>query len=113
MDTAMFTPAIIALIFVALAFDFMNGMHDSANAIATVVSTRVLKPMQAVLWAGLFNFAAYFLFEAHVAKTVGSGIISPDLVDRRASRPSSGADFPKPSMPLCFRPSPDFSLPFC
>ncbi len=81
MDTAMFTPAIIALIFVALAFDFMNGMHDSANAIATVVSTRVLKPMQAVLWAGLFNFAAYFLFEAHVAKTVGSGIISPDLVD--------------------------------
>ena len=81
MDTAMLTPAIIALIFVALAFDFMNGMHDSANAIATVVSTRVLKPVQAVLWAGLFNFAAYFLFEAHVAKTVGSGIISPDLVD--------------------------------
>ena len=81
MDTALLTPAIIALIFVALAFDFMNGMHDSANAIATVVSTRVLKPVQAVLWAGLFNFAAYFLFEAHVAKTVGSGIISPDLVD--------------------------------
>ena len=81
MDTAMLTPAIIALIFVALAFDFMNGMHDSANAIATVVSTRVLKPVQAVLWAGLFNFAAYFLFEAHVANTVGKGIISPDLVD--------------------------------
>jgi len=81
MDTALLTPAIIALIFVALAFDFMNGMHDSANAIATVVSTRVLKPVQAVLWAGVFNFAAFFLFEAHVANTVGKGIISPDLVD--------------------------------
>jgi PiT family inorganic phosphate transporter len=81
MDMSMLTYTVIFLVVVALAFDFMNGMHDSANAIATVVSTRVLKPVQAVLWAGLFNFAAYFLFEAHVAKTVGSGIISPDLVD--------------------------------
>jgi PiT family inorganic phosphate transporter len=81
MDTSLLTPGIIALVVVALAFDFMNGMHDSANAIATVVSTRVLKPVQAVLWAGLFNFAAFFLFEAHVANTVGKGIISPELVD--------------------------------
>ena len=81
MDMSAFNGTVIALIVVALAFDFMNGMHDSANAIATVVSTRVLKPVQAVLWAGFFNFVAFFLFEAHVANTVGKGIISPDLVD--------------------------------
>jgi PiT family inorganic phosphate transporter len=81
MDTSAFSGTVLFLIFVALAFDFMNGMHDSANAIATVVSTRVLKPVQAVLWAGFFNFVAFFLFEAHVANTVGKGIISPDLVD--------------------------------
>ncbi len=81
MDMSMLTPTVIVLIIVALAFDFMNGMHDSANAIATVVSTRVLKPAQAVLWAGFFNFVAFFLFESHVATTVGKGIISPDLVD--------------------------------
>lgn len=72
---------LVALVFVALFFDFINGMHDSANAIATVVSTRVLKPLQAVLWAGFFNFAAYFLFESHVANTIGKGIISADLID--------------------------------
>ena len=81
MDYSLLTPTVIFLIVVALAFDFMNGMHDSANAIATVVSTRVLKPFHAVLWAGFFNFVAFFLFEAHVASTVGKGIISPDLVD--------------------------------
>ena len=81
MDYSLLTPTVIFLIIVALAFDFMNGMHDSANAIATVVSTRVLKPMQAVLWAGFFNFVAFFLFESHVANTIGKGIISPDLVD--------------------------------
>jgi len=81
MDMSAFNGTVLFLIFVALAFDFMNGMHDSANAIATVVSTRVLKPVQAVLWAGFFNFVAFFLFEAHVANTVGKGIISPDLVD--------------------------------
>ena len=81
MDYSLLTPTVIFLIIVALAFDFMNGMHDSANAIATVVSTRVLKPMQAVLWAGFFNFVAFFLFESHVASTIGKGIISPDLVD--------------------------------
>ena len=81
MDYSLLTPTVVFLIVVALAFDFMNGMHDSANAIATVVSTRVLKPFHAVLWAGFFNFVAFFLFEAHVASTVGKGIISPDLVD--------------------------------
>ncbi len=72
---------LVALVFVALFFDFINGMHDSANAIATVVSTRVLKPLQAVLWAGFFNFAAYFIFESHVANTIGKGIISAELID--------------------------------
>ncbi len=81
MDMSAFNGTVIALIIVALAFDFMNGMHDSANAIATVVATRVLKPVQAVLWAGFFNFVAFFLFESHVASTVGKGIIAPDLVD--------------------------------
>jgi len=81
MDYSMLSPAVIVLIVVALAFDFMNGMHDSANAIATVVSTRVLKPVQAVLWAGLFNFAAFFLFHSGVANTIGTGIIAPNLVD--------------------------------
>jgi inorganic phosphate transporter, PiT family len=81
MDMGMMSYTVFFLIFVALAFDFMNGMHDSANAIATVVSTRVLKPVQAVLWAGFFNFAAFFIFPASVANTIGKGIISPDLVD--------------------------------
>ena len=81
MDMGMMTYTVFFLIFVALAFDFMNGMHDSANAIATVVSTRVLKPGQAVLWAGFFNFAAFFIFKTSVATTIGKGIISPDLVD--------------------------------
>jgi len=81
MDLSAFSGTVFFLILVALAFDFMNGMHDSANAIATVVSTRVLKPVQAVLWAGLFNFAAYFIFQASVANTIGKGIIAPDLVD--------------------------------
>ena len=81
MDFGAFNATLFFLIFVALFFDFINGMHDSANAIATVVSTRVLKPVHAVLWAGFFNFAAYFVFEAHVANTIGKGIISPDLID--------------------------------
>ncbi|MBK8458129.1 MAG: inorganic phosphate transporter [Phyllobacteriaceae bacterium] len=72
---------LVFLIGVALLFDLINGMHDAANSIATVVSTRVLKPFQAVLWAAFFNFAAYFLFEAHVASTIGKGLISPDLID--------------------------------
>jgi PiT family inorganic phosphate transporter len=72
---------VVALIFVALAFDFMNGFHDAANSIATVVSTRVLKPYQAVLLAALFNFVALFVFQLAVATTVGRGIIDQGVVD--------------------------------
>jgi PiT family inorganic phosphate transporter len=72
---------LIALIFVALAFDFMNGFHDAANSIATVVSTRVLKPYQAVLLAAFFNFVALFVFQVKVATTVGKGIVDTGIVD--------------------------------
>jgi inorganic phosphate transporter, PiT family len=68
------------LIAVALAFDFMNGFHDAANSVATIVSTRVLTPRQAVLWAAFFNFVAAFGFGVHVANTVGRGIIDPSAV---------------------------------
>ena len=68
------------LIFVALAFDFLNGLHDAANSIATIVSTRVLKPQYAVFWAAFFNFIAFMVFGLSVAKTVGSGIIDPTIV---------------------------------
>lgn len=81
MDGGTVTFTLIFLIAVALVFDLINGMHDAANSIATVVSTRVLKPFHAVLWAAFFNFAAYFIFETHVADTIGKGIISPELVD--------------------------------
>ncbi len=67
--------AVIALIGVALAFDFLNGFHDAANSIATVVSTRVLSPGKAVIWASFFNFVAAFVFGTAVAKTVGSGLV--------------------------------------
>ena len=79
MDGVTFT--IVFLIAVALFFDFINGMHDAANSIATIVSTRVLKPQYAVLWAAAFNFLAYFIFETKVASTVGKGIVSPELID--------------------------------
>ncbi len=69
------------LIAVAFAFDFLNGLHDAANSIATIVSTRVLRPQYAVFWAAFFNFVAFMFFGLHVARTVGAGIISPDLVD--------------------------------
>lgn len=69
------------LIGIALSFDFLNGLHDAANSIATIVSTRVLRPQYAVFWAAFFNFIAFLFFGLHVAQTVGSGIISPDLVD--------------------------------
>ncbi len=72
---------VVALVLVALAFDFMNGFHDAANSIATVVSTRVLKPYQAVLLAALFNFVAYFIFQVKVATTVGKGIVDVGIVD--------------------------------
>ncbi len=76
-------PLLIALIAVALVFDFLNGLHDAANSIATIVSTRVLRPQTAVAWAAFFNFAAFFIFGAHVAQTVGTGIVSADIVDPR------------------------------
>ncbi|MSP96367.1 MAG: inorganic phosphate transporter [Betaproteobacteria bacterium] len=72
---------VVVLILVALAFDFMNGFHDAANSIATVVSTRVLKPHQAVLMAAAFNFLALFVFHFKVATTIGSGIIDQGIVD--------------------------------
>ncbi len=73
--------AVIALVLVALAFDFMNGFHDAANSIATVVSTRVLTPYQAVILAAFFNFVAVFVFQLSVATTVGKGIIDQGIVD--------------------------------
>lgn len=69
------------LVVLALAFDFMNGFHDAANSIATIVSTGVLKPYQAVAWAATFNFLALFFFELKVAATVGKGIVDPVVVD--------------------------------
>jgi len=68
-------------IFAALVFNFLNGFHDAANAIATIVSTQVLKPHQAVLWSAVFNFLAYFVFGLHVADTVGRGIVEPQIMD--------------------------------
>jgi len=76
------TPAIIALIALALVFDFLNGFHDSANSIATVVSTRVLSPRYAVIWAAFFNFIAFLVFGLHVANTMGKGIIDISIVDK-------------------------------
>ena len=72
---------IIMLVLLALAFDFMNGFHDAANSIATVVSTGVLKPGQAVLFAAFFNFVAIFVFQLSVATTVGKGIVDAGVVD--------------------------------
>jgi len=69
------------LVVVALLFDFMNGFHDAANSIATVVSTGVLRPHQAVIWAAFFNFVALFIFHLKVAATVGKGIVDPSIVD--------------------------------
>src|SRR6201992_3933495 len=74
---------LIGLIAVALFFDFMNGRKDAANSIATIVSTRVLAPRYAVAWAAFFNFVAFLVFGLHVAGTVGSGIVSVDIVDDR------------------------------
>jgi PiT family inorganic phosphate transporter len=72
---------VVFLVLVALAFDYINGFHDAANSIATIVSTRVLTPKQAILWAAFFNFAAVFFMGVHVAKTVGTGIINPAVFD--------------------------------
>src|SRR3954451_3360381 len=80
---ALALPVLIALVVVALFFDFLNGLHDAANSIATIVSTRVLRPQVAVAWAAFFNFVAFLVFGAHVAQTVGTGIVAADIVDAR------------------------------
>src|SRR6195952_3718017 len=78
--TTLAFPLLIGLIAVALFFDFLNGLHDAANSIATIVSTRVLRPQYAVLWAAFFNFIAFLFFGLHVAETLGTGIISSAIV---------------------------------
>ncbi len=79
MEISFYTLAMIIVI--ALVFDFINGFHDAANSIATIVSTRVLKPQWAVVWAAFFNFIAFLIFDTHVAKTIGTGIIDPQIID--------------------------------
>jgi PiT family inorganic phosphate transporter len=74
--------SILLLIVLALIFDFLNGFHDSANSIATIVSTRVLTPRRAVVWAAFFNFIAFLFFGLHVANTIGKGIIDISIVDK-------------------------------
>ena len=81
MDTS--TVVLVGLVAVALLFDFLNGLHDAANSIATIVSTRVLRPHYAVFWAAFFNFIAFLVFGLHVANTVGSGIVTVDIVTDR------------------------------
>ena len=77
----MLTPLVVIIIFIALVFDFLNGFHDSANSIATIVSTRVLTPRKAVMWAAFFNLVAAFLFDVHVAKTLGKGLVDLNAVN--------------------------------
>jgi PiT family inorganic phosphate transporter len=81
MDASLALPVLIALICIALLFDFLNGLHDAANSIATIVSTRVLSPKYAVMWAAFFNFIAFLFFGLHVAQTIGTGIVAANLVD--------------------------------
>ncbi|MER2266955.1 inorganic phosphate transporter [Methylobacterium oxalidis] len=84
MDTASLAlPYLVGLIAVALFFDFLNGLHDAANSIATIVSTRVLRPQYAVFWAAFFNFIAFLFFGLHVAQTLGTGIVDAGIVDPR------------------------------
>src|ERR671912_236847 len=74
-------PLLVGLIALALLFDFINGLHDAANSIATIVSTRVLRPQVAVAWAAFFNFIAFLFFGLHVARTLGSGIVLATVID--------------------------------
>ena len=80
MDATIAFPLLVSLVAVALFFDFLNGLHDAANSIATIVSTRVLRPHYAVLWAAFFNFIAFLFFGLHVAETVGKGIVDASIV---------------------------------
>lgn len=75
------TPVLVFLIVTALVFDFLNGLHDSANSVATIVSTRVLRPVTAVVWAAFFNFIAFTVFGLHVAATMGNGVVHAAIVD--------------------------------
>ncbi len=79
MDVSLIIISLVVL--VALAFDFINGFHDAANSVATIVSTRVLSPRLAVAWAAFFNFAALFVFSVHVANTIGKGVVDPKIMD--------------------------------
>jgi PiT family inorganic phosphate transporter len=83
MEASLALPALAGLIAVALLFDFLNGLHDAANSIATIVSTRVLRPHYAVFWAAFFNFIAFLFFGLHVANTLGTGIVAASMVDQR------------------------------
>jgi PiT family inorganic phosphate transporter len=83
MEATLALPLLVALIVIALAFDFLNGLHDAANSIATIVSTRVLRPQYAVAWAAFFNFIAFLFFGLHVADTVGRGIVAATVADPR------------------------------
>jgi len=80
-DATLALPVLVGLIAVALLFDFLNGLHDAANSIATIVSTRVLRPQFAVIWAAFFNFIAFLIFGLHVANTIGTGIVEPNVID--------------------------------
>ena len=80
MDATLAFPLLVGLVGIALLFDFLNGLHDAANSIATIVSTRVLRPQYAVMWAAFFNFIAFLFFGLHVAETLGKGIIDPSIV---------------------------------
>jgi inorganic phosphate transporter, PiT family len=81
MEPTLAFPLLIGLLGIALMFDFLNGLHDAANSIATVVSTRVLSPELAVLWAAFFNFIAFLFFGLHVAETIGKGIVDAAVID--------------------------------
>src|SRR6201990_1388824 len=81
MSMTLALPVLVALIGIALLFDFLNGLHDAANSIATIVSTRVLRPQYAVFWAAFFNFVAFLVFGLNVAQTIGTGIIEPSIID--------------------------------
>jgi PiT family inorganic phosphate transporter len=81
MEATLALPLLVGLIAVALAFDFLNGLHDAANSIATIVSTRVLPPRFAVFWAAFFNFIAFLFFGLHVAQTIGQGIVGSSVID--------------------------------
>jgi inorganic phosphate transporter, PiT family len=83
MDATFGLPVLVGLIAAAVLFDFLNGLHDAANSIATVVSTRVLWPVRAVAWAAFFNFIAFLVFGLHVAQTIGTGIVTASVVEPR------------------------------